>query len=126
MYKLKILHDIEILVTIEMLPSGGHTTLLLSPGLLLVHLDDIVLLHFQGLWGLVIVDAAAVKQETEGGDGDADPLAVGLLEFAHLGGLLHPEVDLVGVLADHLELDVLGLVASHRARCKLDWSLKEG
>ena len=65
MYKLKILHDIEILVTIEMLPSGCHTTLLLSAGLLLVHLDDIVLLHFQGLWGLVIVDAAAVKQETK-------------------------------------------------------------
>ena len=64
MYKLKILHDIEILVTIEMLPSG-RTTLLLAPGLLLVHLDDIVLLHLQGLWGLVIVDATAVKQETK-------------------------------------------------------------
>ena len=38
----------------------------------------------------------------EGGDGDADPLAVGLLELAHLGGLLHPEVDFVGVLADNL------------------------
>ena len=46
------------------------------------------------------------------------PLAVALLELAHLGGLLHPEVDLVGVLANHLELDVLGLVASHRARRK--------
>ena len=64
MYKLKILHDIEILVTIEMLPSG-HTILLLAPGLLLVPLDDIVLLHLQGLWGLVIVDATAVKQETK-------------------------------------------------------------
>ena len=38
------------------------------------------------------------------------PLAVALLELAHLGGLLHPEVDLVGVLAHHLQLDVLGLV----------------
>ena len=38
----------------------------------------------------------------EGGDGDADPLAVGLLELAHLGCLLHPEVDFVGVLADNL------------------------
>ena len=38
----------------------------------------------------------------EGGDGDADSLAVGLLELAHLGGLLHPEVDFVGVLADNL------------------------
>ena len=40
------------------LPTGG------APGLLLVHLDDIVLLHFQSLWSLVIIDAAAVKQET--------------------------------------------------------------
>merc|ERR1740129_2119304 len=84
-------------------------TLLLSAGLLLVHLDDIVLLHFQGLWGLVIVNAASVKQETEGGDGDADPLAVGLLEFAHLGGLLYTEMDLVGVLADNLQFDVLSV-----------------
>ena len=84
-----------------MLLSGDYTTLL-APGLLLVHLDNVVLLHLQGLGGLVIVDAAAVKQEPEGGDGDADPLAVGLLKLAHLGGLLHPEVDLVGVLADDL------------------------
>ena len=98
MYKLKILHDIEILVTIEMLPSG-HTTLLLAPGLLLVHLDDVVLFHFQSLRGLVVVDPAAVKQEPEGGDRDADPLAVGLLQLAHLRGLLHPEVDFVAVLS---------------------------
>ena len=70
-----------------------------TPGLLLIHLDDVVLLHLQGLGGLVIVDAAAVKQEPEGGDGDADPLAVGLLELSHLCGLLHPEVDLVTVLS---------------------------
>ena len=67
--------------------------------LFLVHLDDVVLLHLQGLRGLVVVDAAAVEQESEGGDGDADPLAVGLLEFAHLRCLLHPEVDLVAVLS---------------------------
>ena len=47
----------------------------------------------------------------EAGDRHADPLAVALLELAHLGGLLHPEVDLVAVLADHLQLDVLGLVS---------------
>ena len=46
----------------------------------------------------------------EGGDGDADPLAVRLLELAHLGGLLHAEMDLIGVLAHHLQLDVLGLL----------------
>ena len=41
------------------------------------------------------------------------PLAVALLELAHLRGLLDPEVDLVAVLAHHLQLDVLGVVSSH-------------
>ena len=40
-------------------------------------------------------------------DGHPDPLGVGLLELAHLGGLLHTEVDLVRVLAHNLQLDVL-------------------
>ena len=48
----------------EMLLSGDYTTLL-APGLLLVHLDNVVLLHLQGLRSLVIVDAAAVKEETD-------------------------------------------------------------
>ena len=47
----------------------------------------------------------------EAGDRDSDPLAVGLLQLAHLGGLLHTEVDLVRVLPDHLQLDVLSLVS---------------
>ena len=70
-----------------------------AAGLLLINLDDIVLLHLQGLRGLVVVDPAAVKQESEGCDGDADPLTVGLLELAHLCCLLHPEVDFVAVLS---------------------------
>ena len=40
----------------------GH--FLVAASLLLVHLDNVVLLHLQGLGGLIIVDAAAVKQET--------------------------------------------------------------
>ena len=40
-------------------------------------------------------------------DGHPDPLAVRLLELAHLRGLLHAEVDLVRVLPDNLQLDVL-------------------
>ena len=75
------------------LPTGG------APGLLLVHLDDVVLLHLQSLRGLVIIDPAAIEQESEGGDGDAHSLTVGLLELAHLSGLLHPEVDLVAILS---------------------------
>ena len=35
------------------------------------HLDDIVLLHLQGLGRLVIVDPPAVEEEAERGDGDA-------------------------------------------------------
>ena len=47
----------------------------------------------------------------EGGDWDTHSLAVGLLELAHLSCLLDPEVDLVAVLADNLQLDVLGILA---------------
>ncbi len=36
-----------------------------AAGLLLVDLDDVILLHLQRLWGLVIVDPAAVEQEPE-------------------------------------------------------------
>merc|ERR1719195_266262 len=81
-----------------------------SSRLLLVDLDDVVLLHFEGLGCLVVVDPPAVKEEPQGGDGDADALCVGLLQLAHLSGHLDSEVDLVGVLAHHLQLDVLRLV----------------
>ena len=55
------------------IPTGG------APRLLLVHLDDVVLFHLQGLRGLIVVDPAAVKQESEGGNRDAHSLTVGLL-----------------------------------------------
>ena len=43
--------------------------MLVTPSLLLVHLDHIVLLHLQGLRGLVVVDPAPVEQEpVEGRD----------------------------------------------------------
>ena len=79
-------------------------------GLLLVDLDDVVLLHLEGLGRLVIVDAAPVEEEAQWGDGDAHTLGVALLELAHGSGHLDAEVDLVRVLADDLQLDVLGLV----------------
>ena len=47
----------------------------------------------------------------KGRDWDSNPLSVGFLQLAHLRGLLHTEVDLVAVLADHLQLDVLGVLA---------------
>ena len=83
------------------------------PGLLLVNFDHVVLLHLKCLWSLVIVDATSVEEEAQRGDWDPDSLAVALLQFPHLCGLLHPEVDLVAVLPHHLQLDVLGLVAGH-------------
>ena len=48
----------------------------------------------------------------ERGDRDPDPLSIGLLQFSHLSGLLDSEMDLIAVLADNLQLDVLG-VFSH-------------
>ena len=39
----------------------------------------------------------------ERGDRNTNPLTVTLFKLSHLGGLLHPEVDLVGVLANDLE-----------------------
>ena len=52
--------------------SGEQSAILLlvvPAGLLLVHLDHIVLLHLQGLRGLVVVDPATVEQEpVEGRD----------------------------------------------------------
>ena len=76
----------------------------------LIDFDDVLLLHFQLLRSFVVVDPAAVEEEPEGADWDADPLRVGLLELAHLGGHLDSEVDLVRVLPDDLQLDVLGLL----------------
>ena len=40
----------------------------------------------------------------EGGHRNTNPLTVTLLQLSHLGGLLHPEVDLVGVLTNHLQI----------------------
>ena len=40
----------------------GH--FLVAASLLLVHLDNVVLLHLQGLGGLIIIDAASVKEES--------------------------------------------------------------
>ena len=87
-----------------------------AAGLLLVHLDHVILLHLQRLRSLVIVDPAAVEEEAKGGDGNPDPLAVRLLELAHLRGLLHAEVDLVAVLPHHLQLDILGVTHGYEYR----------
>ena len=71
--------------------------LLVSAGLLLVDLDDVVLFHFQLLGRLVVVDAAAVEEEPKRVDRNADPFRVALLQLAHLRRHLDPgnEADLV-------------------------------
>ena len=73
-----------------------------APRLLLVDLDDVVVLHVEGLWGVVVVDASAVEEEAEGGGGDAHPVRVRLLQLPHQRSHLHPEVHLVAVLTHHL------------------------
>ena len=45
----------------------------------------------------------------ERSDRHPHPLAVRLLELAHLRGVLHSEVDLVGVLSHNFQLDVIGV-----------------
>ena len=109
----------EIRSLVRFLPLSvlavGETTIHHPSRLLLVHLNHIVLLHLERLRRLVVVDPSSVEEESKRGDGDPDSLRVGLLELAHLGGLLDAEVNLVGVLADHLQLDVFSVVA-HSAK----------
>merc|ERR1719481_2052204 len=82
-----------------------------SSSLLLVNLNDIILFHLESLGGLVIIDPSSIKQETEAGLWNSHPLAVRLLEFAHLCSLLHTEVNLVRILSNNLQLDVLSLIS---------------
>merc|ERR1719357_2493731 len=89
--------------------------------LLLVNLDDIVLFHLESLWSLVIINPPSIEQKTEAGLWNSNSLAVRLLQFSHLCGLLHTEVNLVGILSNNLELDVFGLVT----HVSLLYSLKE-
>ena len=95
--------------------SGNTIVVSASSRLLLVDFNDVILLHLQSLRSLVIVDPSAVEEEPEGGDRDAHTLRVRLLQLPHLGGLLDSEVDFVGVLSDHLQLDVFSLLG-HSSR----------
>lgn len=88
----------------------SESGLIAASGLLLVDFDDVVLLHLEGLRRLVVVDPAAVEEKAKGRWRDPGSLRVRLLQLAHEGGHLDPEVDFVGVLANHLQLDVLRFV----------------
>merc|ERR1739838_636482 len=81
-----------------------------TSSLFLVNLNDIVLFHFESFGVLIIIDPPSIKEETERCDWDANPLRVRLLQFAHLGGLLHSEVNFIGVLSYDLELDVFRII----------------
>ena len=53
-----------------------------AAGLLLVHLDHIVLLHLQRLRGLVIVDPPAIEQEP-GDKDDNEMMAAHFIAYLH-------------------------------------------
>jgi len=82
-----------------------------SSSLFLVNLNDIVLFHFKGFWCLIIIDPSSIKEKTERCDGDTNPFRVGLFQFAHLSCLFNPEVDLIGILSNNLELDVFSIIS---------------
>merc|ERR1739838_1260869 len=83
-----------------------------TSSLFLVNLNDVILFHLQGLGVFIIIDPSSIKEETERCDWDSNPLRVRLLEFAHLSGLLHPEVDFIGILSNHLQFDVFRIISS--------------
>ena len=56
----------------------------------------------------IVVNSPPIKEKSKTGHWDANTLGVGLLQFSHLCRHLDPEVDFVGVLPNHFELDVLG------------------
>merc|ERR1719220_523282 len=81
-----------------------------TSSLFLVNLNDIILLHFESFGVFIVIDPSSIKEETKRCDWDSNPLRVRLLQFAHLGGLLHSEVNFIGVLSYDLELDVFGVI----------------
>merc|ERR1739838_124408 len=83
-----------------------------SSSLFLIHLNYVILFHLESLRGLIIIDTSPVEQKPQGCNGDTNPLGVRLLEFAHLSGLLHPEVDFIGILSNHLQFDVFIIISS--------------
>lgn len=89
--------------------SRGTCSYPQSTRLFLVHLDYVVVDHLQLLRRLVITDALAIKQEAEGGHRHRNSLTVTFLQFPHLRGHLHLKVDLVAVLAYHLQFDVFAV-----------------
>ena len=101
----------EILVLF--LHSGRVLLVRATPSLLLVHLNDVILLHLQSFRRLVVIDSTSVKEKSERGDRNTNTLGVGFLQLAHQSCLLDSEVNFIGVLAHNLQLDILGIF-SHR------------
>ena len=59
-------------------------------------------------------------------DGHPDPLAVRLLELAHLRGVFHSEVNFVRVLAHNLQLDILSVTHASEVTYSINiWSVWE-
>lgn len=75
--------------------------------------------HFYLLGCFIVVDSPPVKEEPKRRHRHSNSLGVRFLEFAHLSGHLDTEVNLVGVLADHLQFDVLSLASCSFAALKM-------
>jgi len=84
-----------------------------STSLFLVYFNHIILLHFKGLGCLIIINPSSIEEKPKRSNWNPDPLTVALFEFTHLRCLLHSEVDFIGILSNHLQLDVFSIIPSH-------------
>ena len=54
-----------------------------SPGLFLIHLNDVIIFHFQRLWALFVINATPIEQESQCVYWNPHPFSVGLFQFPH-------------------------------------------
>ena len=79
-----------------------------ASGLLNHDVDLVAVVHFQGLWGVVILDALTVENESALVVGEALSLAVSFHELLELRGPFDLEKDFGTVLSLHLYVELLG------------------
>jgi len=80
--------------------------------LFLIDFDDVVVLHFQSLGRVIVIDSLSVEEEAKSRDRDSLTFTVALLQLAHGRGELDFEMDFGIVLSHDLEANVLGRFVS--------------